>query len=290
MVVMWLVPSKVKSSEPASSQPAAEAPVEFTFDGLTPSKASVAYKIKVNTDKPILEVHLALKEMDANGKVLEETTVVWQNIVHSTRQPIEKGKTYEDTTPLVPEAVKAECSLKEVVFKDYTRSSATAATQQSPAPAATASPSVTPASTRAPDSPAPKASAPVSATKGDAESFVKSFYHDMEQDDLEKVMAYFDEKVDYYTSGRKDKAFIADQLRQYFTSFPVRSFSVGDGKAQASKAGVVSVTFEIRYTLRSTAQGAASTGRSHVEWDLAKRNGALKIVRFTGTSTPDATP
>jgi hypothetical protein len=116
----------------------------------------------------------------------------------------------------------------------------------------------------------------------------KAFYRDMEQDNLDKLLARFDDTVDYYTYGRKDKAFIFDQLRQYFAAFPIRSFSVGEGKAQASpSAGIVSVTFEVRYSLRNTAQGAASTGRSHVEWDLVKRNGVFKIVRFTGTSSPD---
>src|ERR1700686_3061115 len=288
--VAWLAPLKVAGSEPASSPAAAEAPVEFTFDGITPEKTSVSYKIKVNTDKPINEVHLSLKEMDASGKVLTDTTVIWANIVHSTRQPIEKGKTYEDRTPLLPGAVKVECSLKEVVFKDFTRSSATAATQQSPTAAPTALPSATPNPTRVTDSPAPKTSSPMVTPQSQAESFVRSFYHDMEQDDLAKVMAYFGETVDYYTYGRKDKAFISDQLRQYFATFPIRSFSVGEGKAQASKAGAMSVTFEVRYSLRNTAQGTASTGRSQVEWDLVKRGGVIKIVRFTGTSTPDSTP
>ena len=38
-------------------------------------------KLKVNTDKPIDEVHPALKEMDSKGKVVERTDIVWQNIV-----------------------------------------------------------------------------------------------------------------------------------------------------------------------------------------------------------------
>lgn len=113
-------PSKVGSSQPAASQTSGE-PVEFIYGGITPDKTSISYKIKVNTDKAIDEVHLALKETDAGGKVVEQTTIVWQNIVHSTRQPIEKGKTYEDQTALDPGATKAECSLKEVVFKDGTR-------------------------------------------------------------------------------------------------------------------------------------------------------------------------
>jgi hypothetical protein len=99
-------------------------PVEFTFLGITPDKSNVSYKIKVNTDKPIDEVHLALKEMDGKGKVVEETTIVWQNIVGSTRRPIENGKTYEDQTALDPTALRAECSLKEVIFKDGAKWSA----------------------------------------------------------------------------------------------------------------------------------------------------------------------
>ncbi|MEP6911823.1 MAG: hypothetical protein ABI923_03660, partial [bacterium] len=66
------------------------------------------------------EVHLALKALDAKGKVIEQTTVVWQNIVGSTRRPIESGKTYDDQNPLEPGVTKAECSLKEVIFKDGT--------------------------------------------------------------------------------------------------------------------------------------------------------------------------
>ena len=117
----------------------------------------------------------------------------------------------------------------------------------------------------------------------------KAFYRDMEQDNLDKLLARFDETVDYYTYGNKDKAFISDQLQQYFASFPIRSFSVGDAvKLQApAAASRVSVTFEVRYSLRNAAQGTASTGRSQVEWDLVKRGDLLRIVRFTGTSSPD---
>ena len=113
-------PSKVESSQTAVSQPTGGAPVEFTYGGITADKANISYKIKVNTDKPIEEVHLAFKATDAGGKVLDQTMIAWQNIVKSTRQPIEKGKTYEDTSAIDPATAKVECSLKEVVFKDGT--------------------------------------------------------------------------------------------------------------------------------------------------------------------------
>lgn len=98
----------------------AERPVDFTFLGITPDKQNIHYKIKVNTAKPISQVDLATKFMDESGKVLDETTIVWQNIVHSKRQPIERGKTYEDDNYLPPGATKVECVLKRVVFEDGT--------------------------------------------------------------------------------------------------------------------------------------------------------------------------
>ena len=119
-VATQATPAKTASS-PAASEPTSGAPVEFFYGGIMPDKESVSYKIKVNTDKPIEEVHLALKETDNGGKVVEQTTIAWQNIVRSTQQPIEKGKTYEAQTPLDPSATKAECTLKEVIFKDGTR-------------------------------------------------------------------------------------------------------------------------------------------------------------------------
>ena len=114
-------PAKTQGSPSAASESTGAAPVEFFYGGITPDKTSISYKIKVNTDKPIEEVHLTLKETDAGGKVVEQTMIAWQNIVHSTQQPIEKGKTYEAQTPLDSAATKAECTLKEVIFKDGTR-------------------------------------------------------------------------------------------------------------------------------------------------------------------------
>jgi hypothetical protein len=122
-------PANTPSSSNAATPPTAPAktsgaPVELISCSLTDDKQNVSYKIKVNTDKPIDEVHLALKEMGAGGKVLDQTTLVWQNIVGSTRRPIESGKTYEDQSPLELGVTKVECSLKEVIFKDGTNWSA----------------------------------------------------------------------------------------------------------------------------------------------------------------------
>jgi hypothetical protein len=268
----------VENSPAATPEATAAAPVEFINDGLAPDNSRLSYKIKINTDKPVKEVNMTLKEMDASGKVVFDGTLPWRNIVHSKQQPIEQGKTYEDYTMFNPGVVKVECSLQEVIFQDDTRWRAPASSPVTPVPA------------RVAESPASKASDAALITQSEAEGFAKTVYHDMGQNDVSKVLGYFDKTVDYYSFGPKDKAFIAEQLKTYFASFPVRLFSVGQVKVQASRtAGKMSVSLEVLYTLRPGSNGAASTGRSEVEWDLVKRDGALKIVRFTGTSYPNPT-
>ena len=74
------------------------------------------------------------------------------------------------------------------------------------------------------------ASASASITQAEAENFVRSFYHDLEEDDLDKVMAHFDQTVEYYNFGAKDRPFITNDLQQYCAYFPSRSFSVGEVK------------------------------------------------------------
>ncbi len=281
-----------ESSHAAAPSTTAEAPVEFTYGGIAPDKTKFTYQIKVNTDKPIKEVHMKLKNLDASGTVLFDGDLIWRNIVHSTQQPIEQGKTYEDFTTVNPGVVKVECVLSEVIFQDFTRWSATASTKVTPMPAPSTKPPQADAPPGITESPAPMASDRLATIKAEVEKFIKAVYHDMEQDNPDKVLAGFADTVDYYSYGPKEKAFIAEQLRQYFAAFPTRSFSVGKIDMQAPPPGSrkVSVTFDVRYSLKDAAKGATSTGRSHVEWELVKPADVIKIVRFTGTSYPDAAP
>jgi len=132
-----------------------------------------------------------------------------------------------------------------------------------------------------------------SITQAEAESFVRSFYRDLEGDDLAKVMAHFDQTVEYYTYGAKDQAFVANDLGQYCAYYPSRSFSVGEVKLKPlPNSDRVSVKFDIQFFIRNPDRDVTRSGRSHVEWDLAKHDGALKIVRFTGTAAtePAASP
>jgi hypothetical protein len=111
-------PIKTENREPASTTETASAPVEFTYMGLTPDKENISYKIRVNTAKEISQVDIAVRYLDAQGQVVTETTLAWQNIIKSRKQPIEQGRTYEVEDYLEPGSLKAECQLKRVFFTD----------------------------------------------------------------------------------------------------------------------------------------------------------------------------
>ena len=141
--------------------------------------------------------------------------------------------------------------------------------------------------------PAFGAAASASITQAEAENFIGSFYRDMERDDLDKMMAHFDRTVQWYDAGPKDQAFVAGELQQYCAGYPSRSFSIGGVtlKPLPGSDGVT-VNFDIRFFLRNPARDANRSGRSHVEWDLAKRDGTVKITRFAGAvaTEPAASP
>jgi hypothetical protein len=130
-------------------------------------------------------------------------------------------------------------------------------------------------------------------TQAEAESFVSSFYRDMEGDDFDKVIAHFDQKVVYYSFGAKDRDYVATDLGNYRASYASRSFTIGEIKLKPlPNSGGVSVKFDIRFFIRSPERDITRYGRSHVDWDLAKRDGALKITRFDGAAAtePAASP
>lgn len=112
------VPAHVESSAHTEA-----APVEYTFLGMDTKRPvpQIRYRIKVNTPKPIEQVDIATKFIAADGRVVNDTTLVWQNIVKSKREPIVNGRTYEDTSYLFPNTARVESHLKRVVFTDGTR-------------------------------------------------------------------------------------------------------------------------------------------------------------------------
>ena len=145
-----------------------------------------------------------------------------------------------------------------------------------------------------PVAPSSIAAPPTNATKivseAEAERYAKAFYHEMERGDVSKAAAYLDETIDFYSFGPKDKAFVTEQMRQFVTALSLRSFTVGNVKVQDSpKSMTATLLFEVQYSARDVF-GNSGTGRTRVEWDVAKRGDALKIVRSNWITYPDPSP
>ena len=127
-------------------------------------------------------------------------------------------------------------------------------------------------------------------TQAEAETAIKSFYHDMEGSDLDKMLSHFDQTVKWYDMGSKDLPFITQTLQQYCNDYPSRSFSTGAVQLKPLTAGDgVTVAFDMRFFLRNPGLDDNKSGRSHVEWDLVKRDGAIKITRFAGSEAKQST-
>ena len=110
---------------------------------------------------------------------------------------------------------------------------------------------------------------------------------------MDKVIAHFDKTVVYYSFGAKDRDYVATDLGKYCATYRSRSFTFGEIKlTPLPNSGGVSVKFDVKFFIRSPEKDITRYGRTHVEWDLAKRDGALKITRFDGSAVkePGASP
>ena len=133
------------------------------------------------------------------------------------------------------------------------------------------------------------ASAPID--QAEAQSFVSSFYRDLEEGDVDKVMAHFDQTVEHYSSGPKRQAVIAKVFETYFAYYPSRSFSIAAVKLKPSpKADRVTVNFDLRSFLRDPERDVNKSSHALVEWDLVKRDGVVKIIRYSGTPATKPAP
>ncbi len=122
VVLVGCAESNLKTSPGSSTKPpeqTAEPPVELAFLGITPDRKNIAFKIAARGDKPILQVDLDIREMDKSGKLLLETTLLWQRRECCPRPPLEKGVFYDVQEPLVEKgAARAEATVDRVHFQD----------------------------------------------------------------------------------------------------------------------------------------------------------------------------
>ena len=110
-----VTPSAAKPAAPPATSSAAPASIEYI--GLTSDGERFRYRVRVNTPKAISQVDVSVAYTDAGGQ-RQTQTVIWQNIVHSKRQPIENGKSYEDDSYLGPNTKDVKVQLHRVVYQD----------------------------------------------------------------------------------------------------------------------------------------------------------------------------
>ena len=108
-------PSPTATPSPATVS--GERPVEVTYTGVTPDKQSITYKVTVITAQKVKQVDLNIKYLDDGGRVVDQETYAWRNVVKSRENPIEGGQTYEATSPLPEGATRAEITLERVHFE-----------------------------------------------------------------------------------------------------------------------------------------------------------------------------
>ena len=100
-----------------SAEAGEKPPVEYTDGGMSADKKKVVLKYKINAEH-VAQVDVQVRCLDASGKQTSADTYFWKNIVTSKEQPIEKGKSYQDTCDLDPGTVKVETKLQRVFFVD----------------------------------------------------------------------------------------------------------------------------------------------------------------------------
>jgi TIR domain len=169
-------------------------------------------------------------------------------------------------------------------------------------PTATATPVVTPMATATPVAvtpvptsvPAltPPSPSPISSVIDDEEvrKFVTDHYHATERRNVEDILSQYDDLVDYLEYGRRDKAFIRNDIIAYFKRWPIVSFSFTPsdiGVARSVLPNRATAYFEIRFLVRDPASGRSNSGRTKQEWIISKKSGVLKIVSQKETVRSD---
>lgn len=126
-------------------------------------------------------------------------------------------------------------------------------------------------------------------TEYEAQTFVNTFYRTVESKDLASVLSLYEENVNYFDNGRRDRAFIRDDYIKYYKRWPSVSFAVGSVRVSNSASdNTAAVSFEIQFSVRDPSSNRSRNGRASEEWTIAKSYGALKITSHQETVYPDA--
>jgi hypothetical protein len=113
----------------------------------------------------------------------------------------------------------------------------------------------------------------------EAEVMVNAYYRAMERHDMDTLLSFFSDSVEYRTDTMKGKAAVQDDYSRYFKRWPVASFVVENIQIRRAKVSDnVLLVFNIRFSVKDPADKRSKTGRREVTWTLERRMGGPKII------------
>ena len=105
-----------------------------------------------------------------------------------------------------------------------------------------------------------------------------------EKQDLDYVLSFYGDQVDYYESGVVNKGFIREDKSAYFKKWSeIKSAIVGEPKINLHADGIFVVNFKTRWMVRNDRQTVSGTADN--TWKLRDTNGGLKIIHEKQTVT-----
>ena len=131
-----------------------------------------------------------------------------------------------------------------------------------------------PPSTRTP----PAIVAPANVlTEAEAQGFVQSYLKAATSRTPEREVGYYDEKVEYFDSGRVGRDFIQKDQANYYRRWPSRDFKLlGAPQIQRAAGESATVRFRIHYALRG--EGGSASGETENIVRLRKTDDGWKIA------------
>src|SRR5205085_9570215 len=114
-------------------------------------------------------------------------------------------------------------------------------------------------------------------TEAEAQGFVQSYLQAAESRTPEREVGYYDDKVEYFDSGKVSRDFIRKDQASYYHRWPSRDFKLlGPPQIEQVAGESATVRFRIRYAVRG--DSGSATGETENLVRLRKTDGGWTIA------------
>lgn len=118
-------------------------------------------------------------------------------------------------------------------------------------------------------------------TNVDPATFVKNFVESLGSDDLESLLPYYAERVQYFNSGRITKDAVGRDLQRDIVTWPNRTYSIQTAPKITLSADGFTAEFAMTYTLRNN-KGGANSGKMEMQLRATLEGQRPQIVEIQG--------